>query len=394
MQADGVVQAIIDNGQGTKLTILGMNKERLINDTGKTGSESSCMNKSEVRRLQRYKDRNYYAGTYLNGGKTAANFCFRIDGKFVLRNVTSSASSIAGRDATGTVEGGAYGLFGGAKGTNGVSRYDKAAKPKWAKLLAMDKTARLESITSLSDASAVAAGEVGAVDERDGLVVRVDVTGALKWQTKVDGGADEALFAVRARQQGDVVFAGVRHDNIAVYSHFFGAMSATGKVAWTRAPAQPDLGSLDTITVLADDSLAMSGSRVVEGLERSLLVRTDGVGIRWWDRVFSAHYNDAYKPQRDALHAFADGSLFLGASGNINGGKYRRFYGIYTDPLGFASCNGPGKCLAKVGNGACDDSNPCTIDWCDADKGCQNTASAGTVCGEGKVCSEGKCAAK
>jgi len=387
----GVVRAVYHAPHTAHMVVAGMSKDQLINDIGKTGEDKACMPAAEVARVHRSFGRNHYAGTSKSGSKTFARFCVPVAGKLQLRSV-QQASSVQGRDAAGSIEGGAWGLF-GAPGINGLARYDKAGKAQWTKVFALGKDARLESIAAFANADAAAAGAIGAPGKRDGLLARVDVAGKLAWQAKVDGGADERLSAVRVRHQGDVVFTGVRHDNTAVYSHFYGAASATGKLMWTRAPAQPDLGRLDTIVVMPDDSLAMSGVRELYAEPAVLLVRADGDGAPLWERTFKGRKGDSFLPARDTLSALPDGSFFIGASGYIDKGKYRRFWGIHTDPLGYAACNGPGKCLAKVGNGACDDKNPCTIDVCDAAKGCEHTPSVGTVCGKDKVCTQGKCVA-
>lgn len=98
--------------------------------------------------------------------------------------------------------------------------------------------------------------------------------------------------------------------------------------------------------------------------------------------------------EKDVFPAFAHvdaiGSLVTGAWG-VDGAAAAAL--IRTDAMGFADCKLAGKCLQADKN--CDDGEHCTVDGCDASKGCVHKAIADkNPCGDDSAClAAGTCTA-
>ena len=375
---------------------MGVTTDSFFRDAVYTGYNKDCLTSSEVRRIHRRKHHPglLWAGTTTTPGKSAAIFCLRVAGKYH-KPVVWGGGSLQGRDAAGSWDGGAYGLAAGA-GTTTLVRLDKTGQLSWKKMLPLAKSASLQSMVASNANSAVLVGEVKPVGSRDGLVVKVAVDGKLVWVKEVDAGADDRILAVARHRVDNLVFAGVRKDNSVVHSHWYGGMDQHGKLLYSTVAPLPDLTQLDTIHVRPDGGVLMAGRRELKGEVHPLVLRADGGGHTVWSRHYRGPSNEQLYPVRDTLSSFPDGRIVLGTTAMRPKSKDNPYVskwtlGIIMDGSGHPHCNGPGKCKAMVANQACNDGNPCTIDFCDPTSGCTHNAAHEVSCGTAKVCAQGKC---
>jgi len=91
------------------------------------------------------------------------------------------------------------------------------------------------------------------------------------------------------------------------------------------------------------------------------------------------------KAGRHGLRVLADGGLAMVATSNLATTTTASI--MRTDPWGHADCVASGKCTTTKATG-CDDADPCTTDFCAADKGCAH-GKAG--CDDGDACTADTC---
>jgi hypothetical protein len=167
---------------------------------------------------------------------------------------------------------------------------------------------------------------------------------------------------------------------------------ASGAMLWDRVwgGAGSEVGY--AIAVLPAIGAAPAGFAVVghstPGATADLwLVVADAAGNLVFERTFGGSADD-----RGTGTALLPGGdlLVSGYTASKGAGNYDAWL-LRLDPWGHASCTEAGPCADKAAS-ECDDALPCTLDLCEATKGCVHKPLLdGTACGAGKVCTAGVC---
>ncbi len=141
----------------------------------------------------------------------------------------------------------------------------------------------------------VLAGQTGAKDHEDGLVVRVKDDGSLAWQTAIPGRGIDRLFAVAPGADGSFLAAGLTTtDSHGARDAWLVRLSGDGKVVDERrvGGAQDDLAH--SISGTRDGGAIVTGYRESgsAGKHDAWLIRLDAKGDTLWEKTFGGAADD------------------------------------------------------------------------------------------------------
>ncbi len=218
----------------------------------------------------------------------------------------------------------------------------------------------------------------------NGWIVRTDVTGAQLWQKNIGTDADYERFNAVVALPDGFALAGMTSTAM-----WLVRTDLAGNVAWQQklASVGPSAAAYGLAALGNGFALTGYGQPTLSGATDEWLVRTDLSGNARWNRYLGGTGSD----RGLAIQALTDGFVVAGLTSLVAGNSDDAWL-IRTDAWGNASCSASGICAQTLLN-ACDDSEPCTTDTCDAaHNGCwHGTLADGTVCGVGKTCSAGVC---
>lgn len=256
-----------------------------------------------------------------------------------------------------------------------VEKFDAAGKSLWSIAFGTsDMHVGGHSVIAIEDGGAVASGRGGGLNlsNMKGALMGVTPGGKQRFFKLIDAGYDANLAAVTRLSGGRVIAGGdTRPTNVSVRTSLLLAADALkGHVLWQRTGTPLDLSAFRAIAAEPTGGAVLAGNTKEGGLAKVFLERVDDAGTRIWRRTFLA---DRKYAASLGLHGLAtwSGGYILGLRGHDEFAAT-----IKTDFGGYDSCVGSGKCLGKPPT-ACDDTNKCTTDWCDAAGGCQHMAISG-----------------
>lgn len=211
--------------------------------------------------------------------------------------------------------------------------------------------------------------------ETDAWLLRTDLQGNLLWDKTFGGVGNDLAVAVVALPDGFAVAAQTDSFQTGKSEAWLIRTDLAGNIVWDRRYGGD--GTNVAAMVGVPDGFAIAGWR--HGASNDAwLQRTDLQGNPSWSKTFDSGGNDT---GRD-LVALADGFALLG-------GPAARLR--CTDAWGNVSCAEAGAC-AVIAAESCSDGNLCTVDSCDAEKGCtHDEREDGVACATGKTCTAGVC---
>ena len=267
------------------------------------------------------------------------------------------------------------------KGSGGVGRASlariKAGKLDWQQDYAYGDSGAAFAVAVDAVGTGVIAGsrQLGGVDSAS--AIRFSSAGKVIWHAVVGGTGEHRFTAAALRSGGRAVLAG----HAGADSKGGGgagwllALTADGKVQWQHRMAATAGQALNSIAAETSGGWLAAGWQVDAGGKRHpWLLRADAGGVvGWQDRL--APVGEGYV----ALPLGASDVVVAGATdatGNYTYAGERQLLLVRSDAWGHAPCDGFGACKTKTA-ASCNDNQACTLDRCDAEKGCVHTAISG-----------------
>ena len=223
--------------------------------------------------------------------------------------------------------------------------------------------------------------------DADIWLVRLDKSGKQLWE-KTFGGKDYDTGSDVEEVAGGFVLAGGwtpgggSDDTVP----WLGRVDAQGITVWESTyPAGP--GSYAwAVTPLADGGFAATGLAYHKPhpYDQALLLRVDAKGKRLFERLYGGDGDE----DGSAILPAAGGGYVILADDESKGAGGSDAWLLKTDAWGNVTCGESGVCgVTPVA--ACDDGKGCTLDSCDAAKGCVHAIVPG-CCDSDAACSDGE----
>ena len=197
------------------------------------------------------------------------------------------------------------------------------------------------------------------------------------------------LFAIAERSDTSVVAVG-SFPSGATQTGLLLAISLGKQIVWRKVATLADGIRYNNVVALPGAELVVGGEQVGGGKTSLVLERRSSSGALLWQRVHRYLDTNDIRPIDEMMLPLADGGFALVVAADSDGNGVWGQAVARSDASGHFSCLEAGGCATKAVN-TCDDSNPCTSDFCDAKLGCQHGAIEGLSCGGGGVCVAGKC---
>ncbi len=221
------------------------------------------------------------------------------------------------------------------------------------------------------------------------VIARTDEDGKALWDVELneETGAAHSLLALA---DGGLIAGGWR--GLGQADARLVRLDVTGEVLWDQLYGGDNTGRFTALRDAGSGSVAVAGLRVADGKPALWLARIDHEGTPIWERSLVG----VAAMTEPKLAILADGGSVIGAvrDGGASGDDagYLR-----TDPWGYLDCAQQGDCALKD-IADCDDSNPCTHDFCLSLLGCTHTVHTlpcndGNPCTEDDACAQGGCGA-
>ena len=288
----------------------------------------------------------------------------------------------------GSFYAGGTGTAGG--GTGYLGKVLNTGKLAWRTTVRIaNQPTAFHGLVALANTSVMGIGEAISAGKKLGAVVTYSSVG--KIEAAFYSAQQNAVFKAGVhRNDGTVVLAGFVLAPNTLGRSLVGAWTATGKPLWQKLPLQDDAIEFNGMVKLGDGGVVLSGKDRTGGATALHLRRLSGDGAVVWQR--SRRMNDAYDihAHDNAIRQLADGGFAMAVRVPVPEANLVLDAVARTDASGFLSCVQAGKC-GELKTASCDDGNPCTVDFCDAAKGCQHGPIEGLACGVGGVCKAGKC---
>ncbi len=170
------------------------------------------------------------------------------------------------------------------------------------------------------------------------------------------------------------------------------AVKSGSKVSWLFEASDTAKLAFPIAAMVADGrggALAAGDAKTAGAVLAMHVARLDRFGHTRWQKAFAPIGMSARTALTEPLATDGRGGFVL--LGNANDGLNDFAYLVAGDLVGNTTCAASGKC-AKLLPKDCDDGKPCTIDLCDAAKGCTHKpAQNGLVCGGAATCAAGVC---
>ncbi len=222
-----------------------------------------------------------------------------------------------------------------------------------------------------SDGSSVIGGtliDTTGSAKRRGWLAGLAGNGTKQWATAFAPSTSVHMYILDvAAGPGGAVAGGVRASN--TNEGWILAVNGSGKQLWQQF--YKGYGhAIDSVSVLATGEVVAGGWKTVNGETGAWLGRFTAGGTMQWQRILGTTKGFVH-----AIYALPDGDLLLGGSSQPSGSTLL----MRADRWGHVGCAAAGNCAGKAANG-CSDGNKCTVNYCDAAKGCQKTSLPPAQC--------------
>ncbi len=257
-----------------------------------------------------------------------------------------------------------------------VEKRTASGKHVWTSIVGHNAGVGAYDVRPLADGGAGIAGRTLNNGGNTAFIAVVKPDGKERFFTAIPHDKEDFFRAVVQTTSGTLVAAGYsRPKKSGPYRSFVaGVDSKSGDVVWDRWATKVDDAAFFVARALPAGGALLGGWRKVNGSYKALIERIDTTGARVWRREYAGGPTLA-SAKVTTLGTWSGGYLvglrLLGSSAAHD------LPGLLkTDFGGYAGCKDAGTCLStKVAS--CDDSDPCTSDWCDAAAGCKHQAVAG-----------------
>ncbi|MGM0575234.1 MAG: hypothetical protein ACQEXJ_05850 [Myxococcota bacterium] len=207
----------------------------------------------------------------------------------------------------------------------------------------------------------------------------VDEEGALSWEKTWEDLEPSAAYAAAAAP-GDALAIGGRRGS----APWAAGLAPDGTVSWERTWADVGDGRVTAMAATGDFGWILVG----QGAQGSAWARqVDRWGATVWTRTFDAEEDSGWTGLSAVAWREADARVLVGGwSGGEDGGS-RDAWARWLGAWGETTCDAFSACFGLT-VADCEDADPCTPTWCDADEGC---GSGEPGCDDGNPCTEDTC---
>ena len=291
---------------------------------------------------------------------------------------------------------GVYLMAGGGNGGGGpggtqpnscmVVAFSSSGSTQWTKTLGSTQNgASCWSSEWEDNKHAVVAGGAPNGGAIQGTLARVDAAGNVKWQQFYSTKANSGIFVGLAKTStGWIAVGSANNPTGQVGAGWMVGVDAAGKQLWNNEsfPTGVFWSAVPAGNGVVATGWTGSGTTGANGS----VVRVDGLGSVMWQKSLDSGAGDFLT----GSIAVPGGFLMVGEKATKTQGAGQRWL-LRMDAYGNTTCSASGKC-AGLSAGQCEDTNPCTADFCDGTSGCKHSNLAdGTSCGGGKACKAGVC---
>ncbi len=270
-----------------------------------------------------------------------------------------------------------------------VGRWNASGAQQWVKNYGTAaKHDRGNAIAPLGDGYLVA-GRTNAkgAGDADAWLLKLDKNGELVWDKTIGGKDFDYIGDLRELAGGTFVAVGQRNTDSGSASQLWVMrLDGEAKPIWNTYESMPDNSYLWRVAPTADGGHVAVGQATQQGEAEEQLValRVDGSGELLWSRMYGGDQEES----PGAVFAHPDGTLTLVGDNRSKSAGAADAWVMRTDGWGNPTCASSGLCGA-IAPAACDDGNACTLDSCDAKKGCVHQAMPG-CCTKNSDCYDGE----
>ena len=215
-----------------------------------------------------------------------------------------------------------------------------------------------------------------------GLLFKVDNDGKVIWHRQPEIPGTGELLAITSDGAGGTYAAGPRQ-LAGKEQAWLLRLSANGAVLWQKFSDDKNFYRPAALALRSDGSVLMAGQASVGIVDNAWLRAVNDRGSVLWER--NHVLGNVTRVAGNPLALLAKDEAIFAATAVIGGKETGAL--LRVDTWGHASCPALGKCAGK-GVGGCDDGKVCTLDTCEASKGCVNSANP---CDDGDACTVDAC---
>ena len=226
---------------------------------------------------------------------------------------------------------------------------------------------------------------------KDLQIARVTTTGKIAFTRDLQAPTGVAIHAIAQTGAKTFTVAGYLEVGSNVQRGWQLGVDSDGKELWRRSDEViPSGGERYTSAASsAGGGAVLAGSLITQQIGVLEAFGVSAAGGQVWRKTFAAAGQSLAGATGKGVAAHPDGRVLV--FGLADDGSKKRPFVAAVSAFGHDTCSAAGTCGAKSGKD-CTDSDPCTIDACDAVKGCTHTASPdATPCGPANSCLAGKC---
>ncbi|MCB9737912.1 MAG: hypothetical protein H6747_01515 [Deltaproteobacteria bacterium] len=266
-----------------------------------------------------------------------------------------------------------------------AARVSSKNAPLWNRPLATLTQGR--GIAATAVGGAIVAGASGAGAATVGTVAALDPNGAVVWVHQPEQPVASVYHAAAESSEGDAIAAGALTFNATTHNSIVTRLEGgSGAVMWSRVAKAADLSVPGGVVATEGDGVVIGGDVVVATVPSVYIERLDPKGALIWRKIhrFRNLWATEYPSAFGGLGRWSGGLLL---AGHTTVPSYPAV--LRMDHSGHAACDASGACVDNKPS-TCDDKNPCTSDWCDANGGCQHSQIAGCkTCTDDAACKTG-----
>ena len=218
-----------------------------------------------------------------------------------------------------------------------------------------------------------------------GLLFKLDNSGKALWHRQPVVGAPAQLRAVVGDGGGGTYAAGFRQ-LAGKDQAWIMRVGADGAIQWQKFSTSNDFLRPAALALRSDNSVLIAGEATEGIVDKAWLRAVDGRGSVLWDRKHVI--GNVTRVDGNPMALLAKDEVVMVATAVIGGKETGAL--LRLDAWGNASCQTLGKCADKA-VGGCDDGAVCTLDSCEAAKGCVHAADP---CDDGDACTVDVCDSK
>jgi hypothetical protein len=208
-----------------------------------------------------------------------------------------------------------------------------------------------------------------------GRVVRIDPKLGVVWKTIIDA----PTTGIGVLAVGHLIDTGGLHRPC------LNRLDGSGKLLWQRV--DPACKHRSPLAVFGNDAerTILIGTASVEGANRMWTQLRDPAGIALGEQTYPLPNGSVSVATNRPAAQLPDGGYVVAGLGSAGG--LQKLVIARTDPWGHATCAAAGVCKGKT-EADCADTDACSTDYCDAEKGCVHQP---TTCDDGEPCTVDAC---